>query len=381
MQKMLIISFVFLCQAATGQTGSIENYISQNAKEISNAVPGFKGLEFLDTLLENKRIVLLGESSHGTEEYAQTKLALIQYLHEKLGFNVLLFESPMGAGGYINLAKDTTSAETLVRNALQSIWHTKTISSLFDYIKTNNIFFGGFDPQFISSPYPSLLYTSALGNDPAMSRELLQLENRIAETIQYPRKHLSLKDSFSMSYASIAKRLDKPGLSGAEQLLRQIAITNSSYYAGITKGDRRDSCMAENLIWFAEKAYPGQKIIVWAHNMHIDKNATVAKRLMGKLLAGYFNDQLYVIGLYMINGHTALNSRKIIQVRKPPKGSLESFFVSKKHETAFIETNAAIFDRFIPTLYWGKNRQLLNLSKSYDAVIVINGVNPPVYLE
>jgi hypothetical protein len=36
----------------------------------------------------------------------------------------------------------------------------------------------------------------------------------------------------------------------------------------------RDLQMAENLIWLAEKAYPGKKIIVWAHNGHIAKSLT-----------------------------------------------------------------------------------------------------------
>ncbi|MES1159744.1 MAG: erythromycin esterase family protein, partial [Bacteroidota bacterium] len=36
----------------------------------------------------------------------------------------------------------------------------------------------------------------------------------------------------------------------------------------------RDRQMAENLIWLAEKGYPGKKIIVWAHNAHIAKSLT-----------------------------------------------------------------------------------------------------------
>src|SRR5258708_8987225 len=45
-------------------------------------------------------------------------------------------------------------------------------------------------------------------------------------------------------------------------------------YWQLTKGNEvsvRDLQMAKNLIWLAEKAYPGKKIIVWAHNGHIAK--------------------------------------------------------------------------------------------------------------
>jgi erythromycin esterase len=48
-------------------------------------------------------------------------------------------------------------------------------------------------------------------------------------------------------------------------------------YWQLVKGNEvsvRDRQMAENLIWLAEKAYPGKKIIVWAHNVHIAKSLT-----------------------------------------------------------------------------------------------------------
>lgn len=35
--------------------------------------------------------------------------------------------------------------------------------------------------------------------------------------------------------------------------------------------------MAENLIWLAEKAYPGKNFIVWAHNVHTSKSTHYLK--------------------------------------------------------------------------------------------------------
>ena len=54
--------------------------------------------------------------------------------------------------------------------------------------------------------------------------------------------------------------------------------------------------------------------------------------------------------------------------------------LTRGFKTAFVETNNSSFDKKIKTFYWGKNTQKLNLSKSYDAVILINGVSPPNYL-
>ena len=381
MRFYLTSCFIVWSLATVGQNNSLQQYISGNAKEMNTGAAGFKGLAFLDTLLIHKRIVLLGESSHGTEEYSETKLQLIQYLHQKLGFNVILFESPMIPGAYFNLTKDSNSAEELIRNTIQTIWHTETVLKLFCYIKENNLFFGGIDPQFISSSYPALLFSYAFNNYPEIKNDLLQLENRIAETFQSGTQTEAIRDRFSTAYSRLSARMEKIPLNPLQERIRHIVTINSSYYAHINNGNERDSCMAKNLTWLAEKMYPNEKIIVWAHNSHIDKNSSSAARFMGKVATEHFGEQLYAVGLYMVNGTTALNNRAIISIKKPSSNSLEGLLAASGFKTAFINTKDESFNRPITTFHWGKDKQKLNLFKSYDAVIVINGVSPPVYLK
>src|SRR5690606_36749062 len=100
------------------------------AQPIHLSAPDFDDLHLLDSLVAGKRIVLLGESSHGTEEYSRLKFRLIRYLHERHGFRVVLFESPMTAGSFVNLALDSTVSEKLVLNSLQPFWHTNTVAQL-----------------------------------------------------------------------------------------------------------------------------------------------------------------------------------------------------------------------------------------------------------
>jgi len=50
-------------------------------------------LTFLDSVLHDKRIVFLGEASHGDGMSMQAKSMLINYLVQKLGFSVLIIES------------------------------------------------------------------------------------------------------------------------------------------------------------------------------------------------------------------------------------------------------------------------------------------------
>lgn len=377
--KFPFIFLFLIALSANAQDKDLELYVQQQVKDMGDARTGNVNFGFLDSVLGEKRIVMLGESSHGTEEYSVWKKQLIQYLHEKLGFNVVLFESPMTNSSYLNLAADTNYAE-LVKNSIQSVWHTETVSQIFRYIKKSNIQFGGFDPQYIYSPYPSLVYKEAFKDHPQLLSRLLQLEDRVAGTITKPSRYIALKDSFSLAYAELAVALMHAQLSPFQLWIHKTLLTNAGYYPGITKGEQRDRDMALNITWLAENLYKNEKIIIWSHNTHIDKNATSPKRNMGKLLAEHFNGQLYSIGLYMMNGTTAQNDRDIITIKPPPAGSMEAIISRAGFNTSFLSTNSQVFDRRIATLHWGRTVQKMNLYKSFDAVILINGVSSPVYL-
>lgn len=369
-------TYIFLLLAtfsAKAQQTKLELYVQQQVKDMSD-------FGFLDSMLSSKRIVMLGESSHGTEEYSVLKKQLIQYLHEKLGYNVLLFESPMTNGSYLSLRADTNAA-SLVKKSVQHVWHTETVRQLFSYLSTSKIQFGGFDPQYIYSEYPLLVYKHAFSDRPELVDRLQKLEERIAFTIHTPKKYISLKDSFSTAYAQFAAELKDEQLSPFQQWIRQTFVINSGYYSKVTTGDQRDGDMARNITWLAENLYKNEKIIIWAHNVHIDNNATSPKRIMGKMLADHFKEQLYTIGLYMINGTTALNNRDIATINPAPRGSMEAMVSRAGFKTSFLSTNNPVFDRPITTLYGARATQKINLYRSYDAIILIDGVSAPIYLK
>ena len=52
-----------------------------------------RDLIFLKEVLKDKRIVLLGEQSHGDGATFEAKVRLIKFLHQELGFTILSFES------------------------------------------------------------------------------------------------------------------------------------------------------------------------------------------------------------------------------------------------------------------------------------------------
>ncbi len=72
------------------------DWIKQHAvafRSIDPADDDFSDLQPLKEIIGDSRIVQLGEQSHGDGTCFQTKIRLIRFLHEEMGFDVLAFES------------------------------------------------------------------------------------------------------------------------------------------------------------------------------------------------------------------------------------------------------------------------------------------------
>jgi len=66
---------------------------AQPVRTIDPQDDDFSDLDFLESRLEGVRIVLLGESHHGNGSDFLGKTRLVKFLHQRLGFNVLVFEA------------------------------------------------------------------------------------------------------------------------------------------------------------------------------------------------------------------------------------------------------------------------------------------------
>lgn len=69
----------------------------------------------------------------------------------------------------------------------------------------------------------------------------------------------------------------------------------------------RDRAMADNVRWLTMQKYPGQKIVLWAHNGHVGA-FTAPTRRMGSYLRETYGSKLYALGF-------AFNSGEIRAVR------------------------------------------------------------------
>ena len=129
--------------AQSSDGDALQRWIEQNAVRI-NAGPsenwGARDVERLTAAIGDARIVMLGEPSHGAGAAFAAKAGLVQMLHERLGFDVLAWESGLidlertdaGLGG------DLDPVEAAQRGVLK-IWSASAeCRPLFAYAKASH---------------------------------------------------------------------------------------------------------------------------------------------------------------------------------------------------------------------------------------------------
>ncbi|MEO7936172.1 MAG: erythromycin esterase family protein [Dokdonella sp.] len=407
-----------------------QTWLTHNVRPIRSIIHDgdFSDLEFLSGQLEGKRIVQLGESSHGAAEFSAIKVRIIKYLHERLGYNVIAFESSLAGCHIEDLSLDQRPPQSHVGiGCVFTVWNTADLNELARYVYSTRqtatpLRLAGFDIQTSSGRDST---ESMLGwISPLLDRVSSNLTNVAREAITTTVSDLQLMrtcisahqsscrpfdDLSSAHYQRLAQitaqlraLVDATPLASADReevvfawlainslsdrlrYLRQF-IDDANAYAAL-----RDPMMAENITRLAELAYPNEKIIVWAHNAHIANTFRdpESNPSMGTYLHTRWGDQLATIGIFMLRGASMdTDLRTPITVKSPLSGSLEAYAYSLRLGALYLPVpliNVAgsgddWLHRPIRYYHWGAYERTGIMAGSFDGLIVIDRSTLPVY--
>ena len=402
-------------------------WIKNNHQEITNLEADnsdFSDLMFLKSLLEGKRLVQLGENSHGVSEFNKAKVRLIKFLHEIMEYDVIAFESSIFECNIAQQNINQLSEIELMGRSIFAVWHCEEVLKLFEYIKetqstSHPLMLAGFDVQVTSltGAYqrPEVFSNVVSVIDKQYAEEILQKDREFLDNRYQSAWLVSNADSFKTFYKDLCQWFDhhmqalinhyseSPLL---PKILRQTAWSMGPYIACLQEQNDltevyniRDLGMASNVDVLLNDFYKGKKIMVWAHNGHIQNHGSAIQgggpiapaKNMGYWLSRWFSQDIYTIGLFMYEGEVASAMRQVHNLGEYESNSLEAILAQTDSDYCFINLlnrtqipgNSWMFEYIVST-EWEDAAQRMDETMipkdQFNGILFIRNVHPPDYL-
>ena len=346
-------------------------------------------------VFKDKDIILLGESTHSDETTFAFKTEMIKYLHKKMGFSVIAFESGRFEAEYFNRHIDSTYFDRI-------LWHFWAESAycnrLLDYIQNSQnsllpIHVEGFDLQ--ASGNLKIIERikivddylknkgSSLNKFPIIESCIKSLNNDIFW------KMLTINDTETMNIAInqlVMLCESKPKIQQDKIFLNYFRnISNFAKYKKMIWGSNerfqyRDSIMADYFFNIFDNKYKGKKIIIWSSNFHglydnsqYKSNVSFLKfKTFGEYLKRKYKDKIYTL---CFTSFCNINDVNMIYDKSTPS-TLEYQLHTLNYQYAFInfENNNSIKKQHFKMR---ANQNLIfdaNWAKMCDGIIFIDTI-------
>ncbi len=356
-------------------------------RSIDAADDDFRDLAPLARAIGQARVVQLGEPGHGAGTSFAAKVRLIKFLHQRLGFDVVLWESGLYdvdlTDAALRAGEDPLAA---ARRGVFALWaNAAEVTPLFRYAQDSH---GGGRPLAMAGLD---MQVSARGSVERFAADLRSLATGIGDPALRSRMERLAETAIAARTRVFAEMLpaDLRTLEAAvDGLLATLRAQRAPIAAGIGAGrlrfmteaienvradarnrvdrkqgtatpveleNRRDARNAEIARWLVDDVHAGRRIIIWAHNAHVMNAhygadfrslhlAPAPDRMKptGVFLKDWLGDDLFTIGMTAYQGVDQWAAGgKATAIEPAPAESLEERLHRLGASQLFVDLRAA----------------------------------------
>lgn len=374
MRTLALSTMLIAAPVAAARQDARADWLREHAVEVRTIDPAdedFADLEPLVALIGDSRIVHLGEQTHGDGATFLAKARLIRFLHQRLGFDVVIWESGYYDCRQADAAFDGGApAAFAAAQGIFPIWaRSREVLPTLEYMRGSRagdrpIALAGFDCQFSGS-------AEGFGRDviaffAAVDPEIIdpgerRLLHRLAADLR------ARSGAVGEGTGPLLARLRGLARSGDERLLAahppaEIAamariLDNALAYteirgalagesnldhpspAGQAAFNLREEKMAETLVWLVRDVYPDRKVITWGASSHLMHGSRGVESRdaqgrwapyqpwwvpMGDHVHAALGKEAYTIGFIAHAGTAGTVFSKPWPIEPAPRGSLDA---------------------------------------------------------
>lgn len=373
-----------------------------------------KSVQPLIEKMGEKRVVGLGEGTHGTAEFYKLRYWITRTLVEEKGFNHIAFENDYSDSWMLNKQlNSTTDLKMLMKKHLLSIWQNEEVKELLTWVKKYNashkqqVMIDGIDYVYLKADVELLhglldkIGTADLLADLERLKKPAVFQDEAWEGMNVKDFNTDFDLMTKSSYQGylLADSLDKKITASALPLTvktdAQLALSNikqgfAPFYHMINKSEEivRDVNMAETVVQLLKN--PNDKMVIWAHNGHVAKKGIFDGVVggMGGEISKRLPNAYFVLGTGTARGtfaattdsrDTYTNPMKAYPLEKPIKGSWEELLAAINHPAIYFVPVQLNADKAIKPMrfigYTPKSGATTydktNISDHFDAFIFI----------
>jgi erythromycin esterase len=307
------------CGQSQPALSPVQSWIRQHALPLKTTDPraSLDDLQPLEQIIGNASIVGLGEATHGSHEFFTMKQRLLEFLVEKMGFTMFAMEGSWSAGEQINTY--VLTGQGSVRGVVGQFnfwtWNTQEVLDLVQWMRSydadprhvQKVRFAGFDCQNIETNTFDQVTQYLQTVDPQSAVRVTtwragdQYVPHAEQVYELLRQHPTAYTARSSPQA-FAQALQEARVIVQYAQLSLLSVNPNDQRSLVQYAQLRDTFLAENVTWLHEHADGGSKLVLWAHNDHIETVQQGGYTRMGWYLRQRYQSQYLAIGMSFYQG-------------------------------------------------------------------------------